>query len=68
MNNNESKIKWTSQVFERENRFTVPSQDLKLILTELSKIEERQENFLSKNNKKLNKLLGNKSVKFYFLN
>lgn len=57
MNNKESKIKWTSQVFERENRFTVPSQYLKLILTELSEIEVRQENVISKNYKKLKKLL-----------
>lgn len=51
MSNKESKIKWTSQVFDRENFFTVPPQDLKLILTELSEIEVRQENFLSKNYK-----------------
>lgn len=40
---------------ERENRFIVPSQDLKLILTELSEIKVRQEDFLSKNYNKLKK-------------
>lgn len=57
MNNKKSKIKWTSQVFERETRCTLPSQDLKLTSTELSEIEIRQEYFISKNYKKLKKLL-----------
>lgn len=44
-------------MFECVNRFTVTFQDLKLILTELSEIEVRQENFILKNYKKLKKLL-----------